>query len=633
MNKITHGLLSFIAALTLALGGYHNARASTEAVSLQSGIAYYVSANGSDTNACTNNAPCKTFNKVISLAQPGDIIQILPGTYTQTLTVSKSDLTIVGNGAVIDAQGLQYGVILSGKNLTLSGIVVKNSKSHAIYVIGQNIRVADNEIYNSVLECISVTSICGSALKVGPPGDGIILENNYVHNNKSEGIAVTMGKNTVVRNNRVSNNFAVEIYIDNSPNARVGNNHVFCNQTGSTAIAFDEEMYSGWGQQLSNLYVGRNTITGCKYGLGYWATQGGIKTALIEYNTFNDIKTSAMYFANGNNTNVVITHNIFPNTQPWFDGKTGITIDNNFWVSTKPASFTGALGPNDKSGTPLFAVAPVWTDPNTFKQLSTSPACGYGRWDCDGSIPTTATPTASVAASFTPTSTLLPSPTPTWVPTNPPATFTVVPPSATSLPSTPILPSPTPIWVPTNPPATFTLVPPSATSLPPTPTWVPTNPPPTFTLVTPPTSVPTTATSTAVPLTATSQSPTLQPIPEVVYDDLNGGFVYSPNWQGVPDQQSYGSSYKITTGRRATVSFGFTGQSFSIIYVRGPNYRNMDVYVDGVLAGTIRQRALKMKYQQRWDYPGQLAPGSHTLELVIRNKPDTYCSLDAVIVR
>lgn len=586
MNKRVYQLVSVIVAVALTLGSYLSVQALANT--------YYVSVNGNDSNACTNIAPCKTFNRALTLAQTGDVVHILPGTYTQQLIVTKSDLTIVGEGATIDALGLWSGVTLSGKNLTLLNVVVKNSTSHGIFISGQNIRVAGSEIYNSVLECVTSASQCGSALKISTGADGIVLENNYVHDNKSEGIATTMGKNVQVRNNLVSNNFSVEIYTDNSPNVRVENNHIFCNKPGSTAIAFDEEIYSGWGQQLSNLYIGRNTISGCDGGLGYWGSQRGIKTALIEYNTFYDIKNSTMYFASGNNSNVVIAHNIFSNIKPWFDSTTGITIDNNFWISTKPWSGTGTLGPNDKAGSPLFAVAPVWNDPNTFNQLSASPACGYGRWDCGGGSSATVTPTASVIASFTPTqtSTILATLTKTLTPTS------------TLMPPTPILPSNTPNLATLTPTATFTLVP-------------------------SPTSVPPTATSTTVPL----QPQTTQPASEVIYDDTSSAFVYSSGWKDVSDQQAYNSSYKVTSVRNASVTLSFTGQSFSIHYTSGSSYRNMDVYVDGVLVGTIDQKTSLIQYQQSWDYPGQLTPGTHILKLVTRNKNNAYDSLDQVIVR
>ena len=62
----------------------------------------------------------------------------------------------------------------------------------------------------------------------------------------------------------------------------------------------------------------------------------------------------------------------------------------------------------------------------------------------------------------------------------------------------------------------------------------------------------------------------------------------------------------------------------------------MAVYVDGVLLGTIDQKAASSRYQLRWDAPGVLSPGSHTLKLVFvttKSSTKTYGSFDAVIVQ
>ena len=41
----------------------------------------YVSTGGSDTAACTQAAPCKTFERGYATAVAGDTIQVAPGTY------------------------------------------------------------------------------------------------------------------------------------------------------------------------------------------------------------------------------------------------------------------------------------------------------------------------------------------------------------------------------------------------------------------------------------------------------------------------------------------------------------------------------------------------------------------------
>jgi hypothetical protein len=123
---------------------------------------------------------------------------------------------------------------------------------------------------------------------------------------------------------------------------------------------------------------------------------------------------------------------------------------------------------------------------------------------------------------------------------------------------------------------------------------------------------------------------------ETIYDDKDGAFVYSAGWEDVSKRQSYNGSFKLTTQKDAFVTFTFTGQSFSVLYKGGPAFRKMDVYVDDVLVATIDEKTASSSFQQRWDYGGQLAPGSHRLKLVFvtPNKSNkTNGSVDAVIVR
>jgi glycosyl hydrolase family 71 len=135
-------------------------------------------------------------------------------------------------------------------------------------------------------------------------------------------------------------------------------------------------------------------------------------------------------------------------------------------------------------------------------------------------------------------------------------------------------------------------------------------------------------------------SPTLAstPVPSTstqTFDDKNAAFVYSAGWQTVSTTKASGGSYKETTQDGATVTLLFTGQSFSLIYKGGITFSKFDIYVDGALVGTLDQKLAAATYQVRWDYPGQFAPGSHTLKLVFKVTSATVNrgSLDAVIVR
>jgi len=178
----------------------------------------------------------------------------------------------------------------------------------------------------------------------------------------------------------------------------------------------------------------------------------------------------------------------------------------------------------------------------------------------------------------------------------------VAPPPPAATATTVILPSPT-----------ATLVVPTAIL-----------PGPTSTLIVP------TVAKTSVPVT-----PTLALSAPKTVDDKSASFVYSSGWKSISTSKAQGGSYRETTQNGASVTLPFTGQSFSVIYKGGITFSKFDVYVDGVLVGTISQKLAAATYQQRWDYPGQLAAGNHTLKLVFKVTSSTINrgSLDAVIVR
>jgi hypothetical protein len=211
--------------------------------------------------------------------------------------------------------------------------------------------------------------------------------------------------------------------------------------------------------------------------------------------------------------------------------------------------------------------------------------------------------------------------------------------SITASSSTQELSSPTPVALePTStlPPATAQN---TVTSVPPTMQPTITSPSVTATPAEPtasPSPLPPTAAFTSTPvqdsLTATVQP--AQPSQETTYDNKDGPFVYSEGWVEEPSPYAIDGSYARTSTNGASVTFQFTGQSFSVIYKGGPSYRKMDLYIDGLLSATLDERHDVSTYKARWDYPGQLSPGPHTLKLVfVTTSSSTNGSVDAVIIR
>ena len=201
-----------------------------------------------------------------------------------------------------------------------------------------------------------------------------------------------------------------------------------------------------------------------------------------------------------------------------------------------------------------------------------------------------------------------------------------------STPTTAASPTPiVPTMTPTKIAPTATLVQPTSTAVP--TTAVPVQP----TATVPPIQLNFTPTAVVLPTktAAVQQTAVSNSSDEKIYDDKNPLFVYSTGWQNVSTSLAYQGSYKETTRNGVTVKFPFTGQSFSVLYKGGPYFNAIDVYVDGTLVGTINQKLSTAAFQQRWDYPGQLISGKHTLKLVFKAATSGMSrgSVDAVLVR
>lgn len=590
MNGTMHRVIGIFLPLVLALTGFGGAGIHSAHAQQPTGKTYYVAVNGNDANPCTQAAPCRSFNRAISLAQAGDVIHVMPGTYNQQLIISKSGITFEGNGALIDTTA-QNGIWVreNVSNVIVRGFNVTRTRSHAIFVQGSHVTIENNTVYHAILENGSLSNgviVChhtawGSALKAERGSSYVVFRNNTVYENCGEGIAATMSRNVLIEGNIVRDNKQVNIYVDNSFYVEVLNNHSYC--TGKVSgnnpagIALGEEIgvwYEGWGAQLRDVTIRGNLVENCPVGIIAFASDAGgtLTNVLIDQNLVprgSGNNPHAISLDNERNRNVVVSNNGIFRTNIWVRSPSGVTLTGNYL-------YTG------------------------------------------GVTATPSTPAATMTPSVTPVATITATASP--APASPTATQTPIPPTATSpnrtpastLTATAIPPSPTPT---TNRPTA------TPTSAPPSPTPLPAEPSPTPTL--------------EIPEDGPQPPPPASPS-EAIFDDRNGAFVYSDGWRDMQRRRAHEGSFKVTNQNRASVTFTFTGESFSVLYTGGPRFGTIEVYVDGVLVGKIDQRMKRPAFQQRWDYSGKLEPGAHTLTLVFVKKhksSDSHGSLDAVIVR
>ena len=155
----------------------------------RSGVTYYVSTSGSDTNAGTLSAPWQHINYAASKANPGDTVQVMGGTYNEIVTIPNSGnatsgyitfMSYPGQTAIVDGTGLSVGASQTGlfslegthSYIIIKGFEIRNfqsSKRGAVPVgidfegAGSNIEFLNNHIHNIVQTLTS----CNSANALG----------------------------------------------------------------------------------------------------------------------------------------------------------------------------------------------------------------------------------------------------------------------------------------------------------------------------------------------------------------------------------------------------------------------------------------------------------------------------------
>gem|GEM_PF-3350955 len=648
MNKKLYQLLSFVAVLALALGGTGRVFASSAQNQITAAQTWtvtksYIVDKGNiggkgcnDTWPGTLSQPLCTVNAGLALAQPGEGVFMRAATYPSfivtrsgtssayiTISSYNGEKAIISGGSdAVQLKGVSYirisglevtgatgsygdGIRVtqsSGKfpyyNIIENNLVHDNTGSNTVGILIENgsyNKVVNNKVYNNYLsgiQVISHTSVSPSGI-TGNEVTGNESYNNTLGGGNSDGIKLEGAgtNNTLVANNIVHGNADDGIDTWNSPNNIIVGNIVY----GQTGSGDGNGFKLGGGGTGGYNIVKQNIAYGNKRnGFDSNGTGGNRFYNNIAYNNTNfgfedgwkdapcTPATCQQTFINNIGYNNVrgnfsasayttVSHNNL-----WYSDGGSAKVFYNYSLHTTLSSFYSASG-NRLDNPSGGEQASVQADPKflnvtggVFTVQSSSPAIDSGDPTNPGRLMVI---NRGDIGAFESESTVAP---------------------------TQVVVTQTPIAS-----STPTVAPVSATA---TPTEI----------------VPT-----------TTPEVTHQVATETIFDDTHGAFVYSAGWLHEINLQAFNGSYKKSTTKLASIDFAFTGESFSIIYTSGPEFQNVVVYVDGVKVGTINQNSpqYQYQYQQRWDYPGQLSPGEHTLKMVIRNKNNSFGSLDMVIVR
>ena len=101
-------------------------------------VLYVEAGVSSDESCASRTAPCATISDAVRLASDGDEIQIAAGTYSEHVTISQKDLTLVGQGrklTILESPGdlSTRGVTVCGGSVTIRALSIKSFWS-GVYV-------------------------------------------------------------------------------------------------------------------------------------------------------------------------------------------------------------------------------------------------------------------------------------------------------------------------------------------------------------------------------------------------------------------------------------------------------------------------------------------------------------------
>lgn len=213
MKKTT---LALATLLPIAfVGGQFWQRQQVQAPSFTPDVSYQASGSASSAKKSVINAmPTGLVHEVkagelimdaVKAAKPGDVIQVWPGTYTETVYIDMDNIRL-------------QGVIVDGQRPTLMG---ENRLNDAILYSGNNI----------VIENFLITKYKGNGI-MGQAGNNFEIRNNIIDDTGVYGIFPQLGDNGIVEHNIISGIEDAAIYVGMSDHIHVANNEVFDSVAG-----------------------------------------------------------------------------------------------------------------------------------------------------------------------------------------------------------------------------------------------------------------------------------------------------------------------------------------------------------------------------------------------------------------
>lgn len=261
----------------------------------------------------------ESIQTAVKAAEPGTTIQVMPGTYRETVYIDKDGIRLIGvikegKRAVLDGEGkLNDAILYSGNNIVVENFTITRYKGNGIMSqAGNNWEIRNNLIID--------TGVYGIFPQLGQNG---VVEHNVISGIEDAAIYVGMSDNIHVAHNDVFDSVA-GIEIENSRHAIVENNYVHNNTGGILAFitpglpiktTFDVIIRNNFvvGNNHKNFGAPGSTVSGIPAGTGILVMAAD--DVIIEGNIISDNKTAGILITDhGNAANVTIDPLSDPNS-------------------------------------------------------------------------------------------------------------------------------------------------------------------------------------------------------------------------------------------------------------------------------------------------------------------------------
>lgn len=266
----------------------------------------------------------QSIQAAVTAASPRTIIQVMPGTYHETIYIDKDDIRLKGvikegRRAVLDGQGVMNDAILySGNNIVIEGFTITKYKGNGIMgQAGNNFEIRNNLIVD--------TGVYGIFPQLGRNG---VVELNVVSGIEDAAIYVGMSDNIHVAYNEVFDSVA-GIEIENSRHAIVEGNYVYHNTGGILAFitpglpiktTYDVIIRNNWisDNNTKNFGAPGSTVGGIPAGTGIMVMAAD--DVVIENNIITNNKTVGILVVDHNTAAQLTNVTVDPESDPNSDG-------------------------------------------------------------------------------------------------------------------------------------------------------------------------------------------------------------------------------------------------------------------------------------------------------------------------